>query len=169
MSSNSQIIKYSKNGYKLQVFIEKGTLEDFKSGKKRIQDICLSDTLATEAGDKLSEAAMLEVFETTDVWSCLETIVKNGEPQYTVQEKREMTENKRKQIIEYIVKTYIDGVTKAPHPATRIDNGMKSLKGLKIDLHTAVSTQGDEIVKQLKGSMSFLKNETTGFLYIPLE
>lgn len=169
MSNNSLIIKYSKCGYKLQAFVDKAGFNDYKQGKKQIRDICLSDTLATEAGEKLSEAAMMEVFATTDVWKCLEDIVTKGEPQYSVQERREMTENKRKQIVEYISKTYIDPKTKLPHPITRIDNGMKTIKGLKIDLNSSVSSQGDEIVKQLKSSMSFLKNETSGFLYIPLE
>lgn len=169
MSDNSLIIKYSKNGYKLQAFVERGTLEDFKSGKKQIRDICLSDIIATEAGEKLSDETLLELFETKDVWKCLEIIVSKGEPQYTVQEKREMMENKRRQIVEYIVKTYIDPTTKLPHPAMRIDNGMKAIKGLKIDLNTSISIQGDDIVKKLKSSMSFMKNETSGFLYIPLE
>lgn len=169
MSDQSLIIKYNKGGYKLQTFIEKESLGDFKMGKKQIRDICLSDMLATESGEKLSDATIQELFGTTDVWKCLEEIVLKGESQYSVQEKREMTENKRKQIVEYIVKTYIDPKTKLPHPATRIENGMKTIKGLKIDLNVAVSTQGDDIVKQLKSSMSFLKNETTGYLYVPLE
>ena len=80
-----------------------------------------------------------------------------------------MTEKKRKQIIEYINKTYIDGKTKLPHPIARIDNGMKTIKGLKIDLNQPVAKQGDDIVKQLKASMSFIKNETHGCLHISLE
>ena len=169
MSNNTLIIKYSKGGYKLQAFVDKALYNDFKFEKKGIRDICLSDTLATEAGEKLSEEVMSTVFGTSDVWKCFEEIVMKGEPQYSIQERREMTENRRKQIVEYIVKTYINPQTNLPHPATRIENGMKSIKGLKIDLNVGGATQGDSIVKQLKPTLAFVKNETHGYIYIPLE
>ena len=110
----------------------------------------------------------MAVFGTTDIWKCMEEVATHGDPQYTVQERREMTDKKRKQIVEYIVKTYIDGKTGLPHPATRIENGMNTIKGLKIDFNVSVIRQGDDIVNKLKTTMSFVKNETHGYLYIGL-
>ena len=153
----------------MQVFVDKTLYPEFMDGKKSIRDISLLDDVLLENESKMSEALTMEVFGTTDIWKCMEEAARNGDPQYSVQDRREMTEKKRKQIVEYIVKTYIDGKTRLPHPATRIENGMNTIKGLKIDLNASASKQGDEIVKSLKGSMSFVKNETHGILYIGLE
>ena len=153
----------------MQVFVDKTLYPEFMDGKKSIRDISLLDNVILEDESKMSEALTMEVFGTTDIWVCMEEATRNGDPQYSVQDRREMTEKKRKQIVEYIVKTYIDGKTRLPHPATRVENGMNTIKGLKIDLNASVSKQGDEIVKSLKGSMSFVKNETHGILYIGLE
>lgn len=166
---NQLIIKYAKAGRKMQVFVDKTLYSEFMDGKKAIRDISLLDAVIPENEDKMSDTAMMEVFGTTDIWKCMEEAVRNGDPQYSVQDRREMTEKKKRQIIEYISKTYIDGKTQLPHPASRIENGMNTIKGLKIDLNGSVSKQGDDIVKTLKGTMSFVKNETHGILYIGLE
>lgn len=168
-TDHSLIIKLAKGGHKWQIFVDRREYDAFMEGKKTIRDISMGDVVGTESGDKVTDAVLESVFGTADVWKCMEQIAKEGEPQYSVQDRREMTEKKRKQIIEYINKTYIDGKTKLPHPIARIDNGMKTIKGLKIDLNQPVAKQGDDIVKQLKASMSFIKNETHGCLHISLE
>ena len=168
-TDHSLIIKLAKGGHKWQIFVDRREYDAFMEGKKTIRDISMGDVVGTESGDKVTDAVLEGVFGTADVWKCMEQIAKEGEPQYSVQDRREMTEKKRKQIIEYINKTYIDGKTKLPHPLARIDNGMKTIKGLKIDLNQPVAKQGDDIVKQLKASMSFIKNETHGCLHISLE
>ena len=165
---NQLIIKYAKAGHKLQIFVDKSKYNEFKEGKKSIRDISLLDAVMPESEEKMSEETLMAVFGTTDIWKCMEEVATHGDPQYTVQERREMTDKKRKQIVEYIVKTYIDGKTGLPHPATRIENGMNTIKGLKIDLNESVIRQGDDIVNKLKTTMSFVKNETHGYLYIGL-
>ena len=168
-TDHSLIIKLAKGGHKWQILVDKREYGAFREGKKTIRDLSMGDVVGTESGDKVTDAVLEEVFGTADVWKCMEQIATEGEPQYSVQDRREMTEQKRKQIIEYINKTYIDGKTKLPHPIARIDNGMKTIKGLKIDLNVAVARQGDDIVKQLKSTMSFIKNETHGCLHVGLE
>ena len=96
----------------MQVFVDKTLYPEFMDGKKSIRDISLLDNVILEDESKMSEALTMEVFGTTDIWVCMEEATRNGDPQYSVQDRREMTEKKRKQIVEYIVKTYIDGKTR---------------------------------------------------------
>ena len=165
---NQLIVKYSKGGFKMQIYLDKTKYAEYMEGKKTMREVSLLDAVIPESGMTMSDADLMTVFGSTDVWKCMEEIALHGEPQYSVQEKREMTEKKRRQIIDYIFKTYIDGVTNLPVPITRIENGMNTIKGLKIDLNVSVSKQGDSIAKQLKSTIPFKKNETHGFLYFSL-
>ena len=167
-SDNTLTVIYSKGGHRFEIFVDRDKYPEFLKGHKKIKEVCLSDVISNESKKNLPESTYMTIFGTSDVWEIIGTIAKNGEPQYTVQQRRKMTEEKRKQIVEYIVKTFVDPKTNLSHPASRIENGMDTIKGLKIDLNQSASKQGDDIVQKLKTKMSFVKNETHGYLYVDL-
>lgn len=167
-TDNSLTIIYSKGGHKFEIYVDREKYPEFLKGHKTFEEISLGNVIFNETKGQLSEETYTTIFGTADEMTILKTIAKNGEPQYTVQQRRKLVEEKRKQIIEYITKTYIDPKTNLPHPASRIENGMSTIKGLKIDLNQSVIKQGDDIAKQLKSKILLVKNETHGVLHIDI-
>lgn len=51
-----------------------------------------------------------------------------GELNLTTDQRRKMVEEKRKQIIQYINKNFVDPKTKLPHPIQRIENGLEDIR-----------------------------------------
>ena len=55
----------------------------------------------------------------------LTIILQKGDLNLTTDQRRKMIEEKKKQIVEYIAKTYVDPKTHLPHPPLRIEQAMK--------------------------------------------
>jgi ribosome maturation protein SDO1 len=68
-----------------------------------------------------------------------------------------MTSEKRKQIVNYISKTYVDPKSHLPHPPLRIEQAMEDGR-VTIDPHKSVDDQVKEIVEKLR-SIIPLKSE----------
>ncbi len=68
-----------------------------------------------------------------------------------------MIEQKRKQIVEFVAKTYVDPRSHLPHPPLRIEQAMKDAR-VSVDPHKNVDEQVKDIVEKLR-SIIPLKSE----------
>jgi ribosome maturation protein SDO1 len=68
-----------------------------------------------------------------------------------------MIEEKKKQIVTFIAKTYVDPRTHLPHPPVRIEQAMKDAR-VSIDPHKTVDEQVKDLVEQLRTIIA-LKSE----------
>lgn len=115
---------------------------------RRGEVVAIEDILAVEdvfenasRGDRSSLEDLLKAFETTDVVIIAEKIIKKGEISLTAEQKKQIIENKRKQVIEIITRNAINPQTKTPHPPARIEQAMKEAK---VNIDPSKST--DELV-----------------------
>ncbi|MGD0953424.1 MAG: ribosome assembly factor SBDS [Methanotrichaceae archaeon] len=92
-------------------------------------------------GDRSAEEDLIKAFETTDVAIIAEKIIKKGEISLTAEQRKQIIENKRRQVIEIIARNAINPQTKTPHPPARIEQAMKEAK-VNID----PSKSADELV-----------------------
>ena len=69
-----------------------------------------------------------------------------------------MVEDKKKQIVTYIAKTYVDPKSHLPHPPLRIEQAMKDGR-VSVDPQKSVDEQVKDIVEQLR-SIIALKSES---------
>ncbi|MEK6838232.1 MAG: ribosome assembly factor SBDS, partial [Candidatus Thermoplasmatota archaeon] len=100
-------------------------------------------------GSKASEEKMQEFFGTTEPLEVAREIIKRGEIQLTTEQRREMQEAKRRQIIQYIAANAINPQTGTPHPPQRIEIAMDEAK-VHIDPFRAVQEQVKEILGALR-------------------
>jgi len=77
---------------------------------------------------------MRKAFETTDPLKIADAILKKGTLQLTTEQRRKMTEDKRKQIVDFISRQAVDPKTNLPHPPLRIENAMEQIR-YPIDPH----------------------------------
>ena len=115
---------------------------------RRGDSVNVEDILAVEdvfenasRGDRSAEEDLIKAFETTDVAIIAEKIIKKGEISLTAEQRKQIIENKRRQVIEIIARNAINPQTKTPHPPARIEQAMKEAK-VNID----PSKSADELV-----------------------
>ena len=115
---------------------------------RRGDSVNVEDILAVEdvfenasRGDRSAEEDLIKAFETTDVAIIAEKIIRKGEISLTAEQRKQIIENKRRQVIEIIARNAINPQTKTPHPPARIEQAMKEAK-VNID----PSKSADELV-----------------------
>jgi ribosome maturation protein SDO1 len=112
---------------------------------RRGEDVKIEDILAVEdvfenasRGDRSAEEDLIKAFETTDVAVIADKIIRKGEISLTAEQRKQIIENKRKQVIEIIARNAINPQTKTPHPPARID---QAIKEAKVNIDPAKSTE----------------------------
>ncbi|MCD6145018.1 MAG: ribosome assembly factor SBDS [Methanosarcinales archaeon] len=112
-------------------------------------DVDISAMLAVEdvfenasRGDHPSKEDVEKTFETTDIHAIAEYIVKHGELHLTKEQRKQLIEDKRRQVVSVIASGAFNPQTKAPHPPSRIEKAMEEA-GVHIDPMKSI----DELVK----------------------
>lgn len=101
------------------------------------------------AGDKASQENLQKVFGTTNVLTIAKTILEKGEIQLTTEQRKKMTEEKKKKIIQLISRTAVDPRTRLPHPPHRIESALEQAR-IHVDLFKDTEEQVADIIKELR-------------------
>ena len=149
------IARYEAFGEKFEILVDPDLAADFRNPDNE-KEINIEDILAVEEifkdskkGDKASEESMKKVFETTDVLEVAALILQKGHVQLTAEQRRQMQEEKRKQVIAKIAREGINPQNGLPHPAMRIENAMNEAK-VKVDPFKSVDEQVQIALKAIK-------------------
>jgi len=102
-----------------------------------------------KAGDRPTSDALERVFGSTDLSSCVDKILRDGSIQLTTAQRRQMVDDRMKQIINEIAMTATDPKTKLPHPHIRIENALQEAR-FKADPFLSVERQVKDAVNILK-------------------
>ena len=137
-------------------------------GKGDWKDVCYADRVFKNSskGEIPTDAELQEAFETSDVEEVMKTIALKGDLQTTSQDRAKAMADKKKQIINYIHKYYIDPKSKKPHPVVHIENAWDSSK-LKVDLDKPVEEQVKQAYPKLLESIALKRCEIEGKLVVP--
>ncbi|KAJ3423761.1 ribosome maturation protein SBDS [Anaeramoeba flamelloides] len=169
MSEKSQIIRYKKGKKQFEVLTKPGSVSKYREGKIRnLDDVLITNVIFKNHNsmDKANTKDIQQAFGTTDNNIVIEKILKEGQLHLTTEEVRQKTEQKRKEVVNYIHKYYTDPKTKKTHPVIRIENALKQAK-VRIEYRMVVEEEIGAIVKKLVGIISLKKSEVTGTLMIP--
>jgi len=146
------IARIEKAGEKFEVVVKPEAVQKIRDGK----DINVLDNLAIDEifrdahkGSKASEEKMQEFFGTTEAVEVARQIIKKGEIQLTTEQRRDMQEAKRKQIVAYIAANAINPQTGTPHPPQRIENAMAEAK-VHVDPFKPIEEQVKEVLDALR-------------------
>ena len=158
--ADATVVRYSFEGEKFEILVKPDPALDYKLGKKKdISSVLISDEIYTDygKGTKPSIEKLLTAFKTEDKTEIAQIMFEKGDLNLTTDQRRKMVEQKRKQIIEFIAKTYVDPKTHLPHPPLRIELAMKDGR-VSIDPQKNVEVQVNDIVDKLR-SIIALKSE----------
>ncbi len=146
------VARYEHGEHHFEVLIDPYEAQKLKNG----EEIDLERALAidevfkdSKKGDRASDETVKKVFHTNDVLVVAKQIVLEGEIQLTTDQRRKMTEEKRKQIVTYIAQNAINPLAKAPHPPQRIENAMEEAR-VHIDPFKSVEKQVKDVLDAIK-------------------
>jgi ribosome maturation protein SDO1 len=171
MSEKYTIARLTKDNEHFEILVKPEKALDYRTGKiARITEVLAAETIFADAnkGTKVSEEQMRKAFETTDPLKIADAILKKGTLQLTTEQRRKMTEDKRKQVIDFISRQAVDPKTNLPHPPLRIENAMEQIR-YPIDPHKPVEEQARDIVKLLRPILPFKIEQISLGVRIPAE
>jgi ribosome maturation protein SDO1 len=103
----------------------------------------------SKKGTHASQESLQKNFGTSDIETIAKEIILKGDIQLTTEQRHEMQEQKRKRIVDVIVKNAMDPKTKAPHPRQRIELAMEEA-GIHIDPFKPVDEQVKTVVEAIR-------------------
>ena len=146
------IARIEKAGEKFEVIVKPDAVQRLREGR----DVDVFANLAIDEifrdahkGSKASEEKMQDFFGTTDKLEVAKQLIRKGEIQLTTEQRREMQEQKRKQIVQYIAQNAINPQTGTPHPPQRIEIAMEEAK-VHVDPFKPVEEQVKEVLDALR-------------------
>ena len=117
-----------------------------------LEDVIAAEDVFEDAsrGDRPPETALEEVFETTDPLEIIPEVIERGEIQITAEQRREMQQRKRKQLITRIARNAVNPqMDDAPHPPERIESALEETR-FTVDPMKPVESQVDDALDVLK-------------------
>ena len=160
MVDKASVVRYSFEGEKFEILVKPDPALEYKLGKRKdISPILVSDEIYSDSskGTRASTEKLLKAFKTEDLTAIAEKILQKGDLNLTTDQRRKMIAEKRKQIVTYISKTFVDPKSHLPHPPLRIEQAMEDGR-ISIDPHKHAEEQVKDIVEKLR-SIIPLKSE----------
>ncbi|NDB45734.1 MAG: ribosome assembly factor SBDS [Nitrososphaeria archaeon] len=154
------VIRHSVAGEKFEILVKPDPALEYKLGKRKdVSTVLVSDDVYTDSnkGTRASTEKLLKAFKTQDTGEIIEIILKKGDLNLTTDQRRKMVGEKRKQIIEFIAKTYVDPRSHLPHPPLRIEQALEQAR-ISIDPFKNTEEQCKDVVESLR-SIIPLKSE----------
>ena len=152
MSDKTTVVRYSYSGDKFELLVKPDPAFDYKTGKlSEISKILISEEIYTDSnkGTRATNDKLNQVFKTTDPAKIAEIIMKKGELNLTTEQRKKMTSEKRKQLVTFIAKTYVDPRSHLPHPPLRIEQALDDGR-ISIDPFKNIDEQVKEVVEKLR-------------------
>jgi ribosome maturation protein SDO1 len=154
------VVKFSFEGEKFEILVKPDPALEYKMGKKKdISSVLVSDDIYTDSskGTKPSTEKLLKAFKTEDLAEIAQMILQKGDLNLTTDQRRKMVDEKKRQLVEFISKTYVDPRTHLPHPPLRIEQAMKDAR-VSVEPQKNIDEQVKDIVEKLR-SIIPLKSE----------
>jgi ribosome maturation protein SDO1 len=100
-------------------------------------------------GTRTSDEALEKVFHSTDFNVVARRIIEKGEIHLTAEQRKQMIEDKRRQVITFIARNSVNPQTGHPHPPHRIEMAMEEAR-VNIDPFKHLDEQVKDTVKALR-------------------
>lgn len=147
------LARLEKGGKRYEALVDPDLVEQWKEDATKVE---LDDFMAMDeifhdarAGERPTEEALMNTFQTLDVEAILNIILEKGSIQLTTAQRKARVENMRQQIIHHIHSQAIDPKSKSPHPRTRIELALNESK-YSVDPFKRLEDQVKDAIAKLK-------------------
>ena len=171
MTDKVTVVRYTYSGDKFELLVKPDPAFDYKIGKiTEISKVLVSDEIYTDSskGTRVPNEKLEQVFKTNDPTKIAEIIMKKGELNLTTEQRRKMIAEKRKQLVTFIAKTYVDPRSHLPHPPLRIEQAMNDGR-VSIDPFRNVDEQIKDVVEKLRPIIPLKSENITLEILVPAQ
>jgi ribosome maturation protein SDO1 len=165
--------RLESHGERFEVLIDPDAALAMKRGEFEgdLEDVIAAEDVFEDAsrGDRPAEEDLETVFGTTEPMEIIPEVVRRGEIQITADQRREMQEQKRKQLVNRITRNAVNPqMDNAPHPPERIERALEEA-GFRVDPMEPVESQVDDALEALRPVIPIRFDEVTIAVQIPAE
>jgi ribosome maturation protein SDO1 len=170
---DARIAKFEKDKIHFEILLDPNVALKIRKGAEF--NHLFGDLLAVEEiykdakkGEKASESSLKEVFGNIEFKEIIKKIVLEGHLELTTEQRRKMFEEKRKEVLDYIVKNSINPITKLPHTEQRVLNALEKVK-LDVDINISIKKQIEKIVQKLNPILPMSFSKFVCNVFVPIE
>jgi ribosome maturation protein SDO1 len=149
---NAVVARLESFGEKFEILVDPHQAALVRQGQKvDIEDVVAALNVFSNSSKatRASDESLIKVFKTTDFDTIARRIIEKGEIHLTSEQRKEMIEGKRRQIVAFIARNAVNPQTGHPHPPHRIEMAMEEAR-VNIDPFKHLDEQVKEVVKALR-------------------
>jgi ribosome maturation protein SDO1 len=151
-ASKFTTIKLTIEGEHYEILVNPDSALAFKQGRNvEPSAVIVTDEVFSDSrkGLRASSEKLKLHFGTDDHAKAAQEVLRRGELNLTQEQRKRLTEEKRKAIIAAISKNFVDPRNMLPHPATRIDQAMQEAR-ISVDPFLGANEQVKSVVESLR-------------------
>ncbi len=165
--------RLESHGHRFEVLVDPDAALAINRGEfdGELEDVIAAEDVFEDAsaGDRPPEDALEEVFGTTDPLTIIPEVITQGEIQITAEQRREMQEQKHRQLINQIARNAVNPqMDDAPHPPERIERALDEA-GFQVDPMEPVENQVDDALDALRPVIPIRFDEVVMAVQVPAE
>jgi ribosome maturation protein SDO1 len=165
--------RLESHGARFEVLVDPDAALAIKRGEfdGDLEDVIAARDVFENAsrGDRPAEEDLETVFETTDPLEIIPAVIERGEIQITAEQRREMQDQKHKQLVNKIARNAVNPqMDDAPHPPERIENALEEA-GFDVDPMEPVENQVDDALEALRPVIPIRFDEVTVAVQVPAD
>jgi ribosome maturation protein SDO1 len=165
MSTKFTTVRLVVEGEKFEVLVNPETALSYKLGKQvePSQVIAVDEVFSdSNKGLRVGSEKLRKYFNTDDPAKAAIEVLKRGELNLTQEQRKRLTEEKRRAVVALISKNFVDPKTSLPHPPLRIEQAMQEAR-VAIDPFQDANEQMKSVVEKLRAILP-LKSERVKLL-----
>ncbi len=146
------IARYETGGNRFEILIDPKEAQRYSEGDEiDWEEAIAADGIWNDSakGDRAPEHLVNDTFGTNNLIDIYKKILDEGTIQLTSQQRKEMVDQKKKQIVAHIVANAMNPQTGGPHPPQRIENAMDEAR-FSVDPMEPVEKQVEKLIKSIK-------------------
>jgi ribosome maturation protein SDO1 len=152
MTEKYTTARLSVEGDRFEILVKPEEALNFRMGKQvAVTQLLVIEEIYSDAnkGTRASTEKLQKAFGTTDAVKIADEILRRGELQLTTDQRRQLVEDKRKQIVAFLARHCIDPRTGTPHPPLRIEQALSQIR-ISIDPFKSAEEQAKTIIDDLR-------------------
>jgi len=163
------IARLETGGHRFEILVDPNEAQAFKEG----DEIDWEDSIAVDGiwadsakGERSPEYILDDIFESSNLIDIYKKILTEGTIQLTSEQKKEMIDKKKKQILSHIVANAMNPQTGGAHPPQRIENAIVEAR-YNFDPIRSVEKQVEDIVAKIRPLIPISFEKVKAALKIP--
>ncbi|MGA7691966.1 MAG: ribosome assembly factor SBDS [Nitrososphaeraceae archaeon] len=152
VEARTSTVRLTINGDKFEILVKPDPALEYKTGKRTdFSSLLVSDEIYSDAnkGSRASGEKLTKHFKTKDTGEIAKQILTRGELALTTDQRRRMVEEKKKQIVQFISRNFVDPKTHLPHPPIRIESAINEVR-IIIDPFKRAEDQAKQVIEALR-------------------